>query len=204
MFGGRRTCRRGLTGLGVLLAVALVGGLLAARAQAYVYWSHDNATAVRRADLGGTIGSQSFIAGATNPAAVAVDSQHIYWANNDGTIRRANLDGTGVNQSSTAAGSFPDWVTIDGGPQGDASANTAAAFNAQPLPGASCMIDVRFGPSAIGPRSVTLAITSNDPLSPLLISLSGTVGQLPQGRPDRPAPRDRSGPAGQQARRARP
>jgi hypothetical protein len=48
-------------------------------------------------------------------------------------------------------------------------------------PSASCTIDLRFGPSATGPRSATLAITSNDPLSPLQVALSGTAGQLPQG-----------------------
>jgi virginiamycin B lyase len=397
MSATRSVCRRGLPGLGALLGIALVGGLLAAQAHAYVYWSHYNTTPVGRANLDGTGGSQSFvggtngaahvaidgqyvywasywnnaigranldgsginpsfivvnsvtgvavdgqhiywssytsgaigranldgsgantsfiagashpyevavdgrhiywvngnnpgtigranldgtsvnqsfITGANNPSGLAVDSQHIYWTNgnNPGTIGRANLDGTGanenlitgasapfgiavdatyiywvnasgntigranldgtsVNQAFIAAGTDPQGVAVDGGPPGTASANPGAfAFDTQPLgtlgapkplvitntghgnlqigsarvsginpddfldsfdactgstlaAGASCTIDARFGPSATGPRSATLTITSNDPLSPLQVALSGTGGQLPQGPP---------------------
>ena len=38
---------------------------------------------------------------------MAVDGQHIYWTNADGTIGRANLDGSGVNQSFITGASDP-------------------------------------------------------------------------------------------------
>jgi hypothetical protein len=62
--------------------------------------------------------------------------------------------------------------------------------------GDTCAIDVRFSPTATSTtngRSATLTLTSNDPTSPLSITLQGTGGQLPQGPPGKTGPR---GPAG--------
>jgi hypothetical protein len=62
--------------------------------------------------------------------------------------------------------------------------------------GDTCMVDVRFGPtatSATNDRSATLTLPSNDPTSPLSITLRGTGGTLPQGPPGKTGPR---GPAG--------
>ena len=45
---------------------------------------------------------------------MAVDGQHIYWTNDNGTtIGRANLDGTGVDQSFIT-GTDPIGVAVDG------------------------------------------------------------------------------------------
>ena len=55
---------------------------------------------IGRANLDGTGVNQNFITGASDPNGVAVDANHVYWANYvTNAIGRANLDGTGVNQS---------------------------------------------------------------------------------------------------------
>jgi virginiamycin B lyase len=41
-------------------------------------------------------------------------------------------------------------------------------------PNGGCAIDLRFGPRAVGSRSSTLNVRSDDPLSPLALALSGT------------------------------
>ena len=89
----------------------------------YVYWSNFGfATngAIGRANLDGSGVNNSFITGANYPSGVAVDSGHIYWANNGnsliglaGTIGRANLDGSGANQSFVTAGTYPAGVAVD-------------------------------------------------------------------------------------------
>lgn len=48
-------------------------------------------------------------------------------------------------------------------------------------PGSSCQVTVRFAPQAQGARSATLQISSNNVGGPVLVTLSGTGGQLPQG-----------------------
>ena len=79
---------------------------------------HEGATeSIGRANLDGSSPNNNFITGASNPGAVAVDGQHIYWTNpSANTIGRANLDGTSVNQSfinlSGAAG--PSGLAVDG------------------------------------------------------------------------------------------
>ena len=89
-------------GLPALLALAL-----APTAGASVYWGNTAGpvfglpgTTIGRADNDGTGVDPSFIAGASTPDAVAVDTAHVYWINEtDGhSIGRANLDGTGVDQ----------------------------------------------------------------------------------------------------------
>jgi virginiamycin B lyase len=47
---------------------------------------------------------QDFITGADNPGDVAVDADHVYWANGGATqaIGRADLDGTDAEQSYVA------------------------------------------------------------------------------------------------------
>ena len=55
-----------------------------------------------------------FITGGSCPWQVAVDGEHIYWANStSGTIGRANLNGSGVNQQFINTG-----ITMEEGPEG--------------------------------------------------------------------------------------
>src|SRR3954447_14063359 len=61
--------RRAALGLAALLVATLA---LAARADAFVYWTNFNGT-IGRANLDGTGVDQSFITGASRPTGVAVD-----------------------------------------------------------------------------------------------------------------------------------
>jgi virginiamycin B lyase len=74
----------------------------------YIYWADAAAGTVGRATIDGNPANvdASFIKGAISPADVAVDYQHVYWANQfvgppsgGGTIGRANLDGSDADQS---------------------------------------------------------------------------------------------------------
>ena len=108
------------TGRARLLAFAaafavVVCGWLAAQANAFVYWTNSDNSAIARANLDGTGANQSFITGGNNPAGLAVDGQYVYWTNTfSSSIGRANLDGTGVDQSfiSDAIGAWG--LSVDG------------------------------------------------------------------------------------------
>ena len=66
----------------------------------HIYWVNQFTNMIGRADLDGQNANQSFITGASSPAAVAVDAGHVYWVNaGTGTIGRADLDGQNANQS---------------------------------------------------------------------------------------------------------
>jgi low-density lipoprotein receptor class B len=105
---GAMTRRTRLTGM--LVAVTLALGLgLAARANAFVYWT-DSVKRIGRAtqDAQPAIFSSrvqpSFLSVVTAQShefaacGLAVDSAHIYWLTFGGTIGRANLDGTGASE----------------------------------------------------------------------------------------------------------
>ena len=94
----------------LLAALALATLALAARADAFVYWTNLQTGAIGRANLDGDPNSvnNNFIPGVNAQAVgVAVDANYIYWANiatpapppeqgPPGAIGRASLDGTGV------------------------------------------------------------------------------------------------------------
>ena len=111
-------------GTAVLLIVALVGIVAVTTASpnaptavpAYRYWANNTpgwggrpaATTIGRARLDGTGVESSFVSGAgRRPCGVALDRNHIYWAelqggaigrpDEGGAIGRANRDGSGVN-----------------------------------------------------------------------------------------------------------
>jgi virginiamycin B lyase len=98
-----------------LAALAVVSIALAARADAYVYWTHLDTESIGRANPDGTGINPNFIpAGSEFPGGVVVDSKYIYWVNADAqTIGRANLDGTGINQSFIATDFAPIDVAVD-------------------------------------------------------------------------------------------
>jgi virginiamycin B lyase len=99
--------RHGLRLLPVTLGVSVVMTIGAGSAQAYLYWGiggpngSGGTTIARAANDGGGI-NRSFATGASNPAALVVSGNYIYWAN-DGTrsIGRANLNGSDPE---------PDWI----------------------------------------------------------------------------------------------
>lgn len=90
----------------VALGALTVAALQAATAQAYVYWTTfgqglvGGGTTLARANLDGGGVANPLITGAGNPIGIAVQGNHIYWANQlDNSIGRSNLDGSGANQS---------------------------------------------------------------------------------------------------------
>ena len=75
-----------------------------------------NASTIGRADLDGQNATTSFISVASYPYGVAVDSNHIYWANPNGSIGRADLDGQAVdNTFISVIGGLPTGVAVDSG-----------------------------------------------------------------------------------------
>jgi hypothetical protein len=85
-----------------LAAVALAVPLIAARADAFVYWSMYPGAGgglIGRANNDGSSPNRTFLHSLFGAEALAVDGSHIYWANGANSIARANLDGTGVNPS---------------------------------------------------------------------------------------------------------
>jgi hypothetical protein len=88
-------------------------------AGAYVYWSDHGSfftgtgTTLGRANVDGTGVNTSLVTGASQPAGMAVDESHVYWA--DGTsIGRANLDGSGSNPDFISTGTAVADVATDG------------------------------------------------------------------------------------------
>jgi virginiamycin B lyase len=71
-----------------------------AAAQAYIYWTisgpfANGGTALGRADLDASGITHTFVTGADNPSALAIDGSYIYWSNfGDSAIGRARLDGS--------------------------------------------------------------------------------------------------------------
>jgi hypothetical protein len=85
-----------------------------------IFWADfgflSGGTRIGRSNISGEGVDLSFIAGASQPCGVALDSSsHLYWANAEAnTIGRANTDGTSVNQSFVATGSGgPCGVAVD-------------------------------------------------------------------------------------------
>jgi hypothetical protein len=107
----------------VAVLVSLSGLTLAQNAGAAVYWTNQPATScqgsIGRANLDGSLVSQTFITGADMPNGVAVNATHIYWANTGpclNSIARASLDGTSVDQAfiaGTDGPSGPSGIALD-------------------------------------------------------------------------------------------
>jgi virginiamycin B lyase len=108
-----------------VFVVALLCLWLAAQAQASprVYWSTFGGTTIGSVNPDGSEANPGLIAEASNPVGVAVDADHVYWANPFvDTIGRAKLDGsevekefiTGVNPFALAiAGGHIYWTNAD-------------------------------------------------------------------------------------------
>jgi hypothetical protein len=79
----------------------------------HVYWSN-GLDAIGRADLNGQNVNPSFISGASETGAVAVDATHVYWVNlGTGTIARAEL--SGQNAKQTIISGVPNGTGVDVG-----------------------------------------------------------------------------------------
>jgi virginiamycin B lyase len=101
-----------------ILAVATLA--LAARADAFVYWTDLKLSSIGRANLDGSGVIPSLILDGQQPLGVAVDGAHVYWAGqsfiHQSTIGRAKLDGTDVEEGfiGLGSGSYPTGVAVDG------------------------------------------------------------------------------------------
>jgi sugar lactone lactonase YvrE len=100
--------------LGVLGRAVTGTPVAVAESVPQVYWANSGAGTVGVADLDGTGVNESLTSGPSATFGVAVDGQHVYWANSSGTIGVASLDGTGANQSFIAVAGFPVGVAVDG------------------------------------------------------------------------------------------
>jgi hypothetical protein len=110
--GGVR--RTSLLAVPLALLVVIV---MAAHAQAYLYFGQGNGTncPIGRANLDGTGLDHSFIIQGTC-GSPAVNAAHIYWlysGSRHAYIARANIDGTGVDRSFIALKGSPGGVAVD-------------------------------------------------------------------------------------------
>jgi virginiamycin B lyase len=170
----------------------------------HVYWANSGDDAIGRANLDGTAVDQRFVTQTTSPWGVAVDagplgSAHPSAASIDfGTQARDTL-GAPRALTVTNPGPGPLHVrraTVTGTNHDDFLISSDDCSQATLAPGASCAVDLRFGPSATGARSASLSVTSDDPDGPLTVGLSGTGGALPQGPAGDPGATGPTGPAG--------
>jgi virginiamycin B lyase len=146
---GRRQGR----GRAALLALAAVIACLALApsAGAAIYWGNGNA--IGGAQLDGSLANQAFIP-AQGPGGVALDAQHIYWANFGGTtIGRANRDGSGANQSFITTNGPAFGLAVDGGHVYWAN-NTTGSIGRANLDGSA--VNNNFIPGASDPEGVAV------------------------------------------------
>ena len=159
----------------------------------HVYWTNLTTGTIGRASLDGTGAVQSFITGASSPIGVAVDG-----GVDSGSPPAASPSAVDMAFGTQPLGVFgaPRALTVTNSGGGNLQVDTAritgldaddfsvssdTCSHATLAIGATCTIHVRFGPSARGARQAILSLTSNDPASPLQITLNGTAGALPQG-----------------------
>jgi hypothetical protein len=94
-----------------------IGGLALNRRS--IYWTNPDQGAIGRADLSGRHVMPALIVGAHGPTGLALDAQHLYWAedptgaSHTATIARADLRGTHVDQSFISGASGPFGVAVD-------------------------------------------------------------------------------------------
>lgn len=99
-------------------------------------------------------------------------------------------------------------LTFTGPDAGDFLVSSDDCRGAAIDPGSTCVVNVSFAPQAQGPRTATLNLKSNDPLTPATVALAGTGSQLasgaqgptgatgPQGPQGAPGPQGPPGPSG--------
>jgi hypothetical protein len=100
----------------------------------------------------------------------------------------------------TNVGTLPLSVTglsFGGADPGDFLVGSSTCGGQVP-PGQTCQATVYFAPQGQGSRSATLVVTSNDPVSPTTVGLTGTGGSLPQGAQGPAGPAGPAGPTGTQ------
>jgi virginiamycin B lyase len=106
---------RGRVGLGWLGAALLAVLVLTPPASAHIYWTNQGTDAIGRARLNGDVAIRDFISTAPAPRGVAIDGDHVYWAQGaaQGSIGRARLNGTGKDQDFISTGKNARGVALD-------------------------------------------------------------------------------------------
>jgi MFS family permease len=164
-------------------------------------------------DGGGGGGGASYAPGGQIGAAAAgaAPSVTISYTLPAASIGRQMLSFAGQSQGTlsgaqpitvTDVGDAPLQVTqlaIAGAAAADFVVTSDDCQGAEIDPGNTCTVNVAFAPRALGSRSATLELTSNDPSGPATVALSGTGGALPTGAQAPMAPPLPQGPAGKPA-----
>jgi virginiamycin B lyase len=187
--------RANLDGTGVILDFipAALTPLPVAVSGGRIYWGSLKTNTVGEAKIDGTSPDNSFITGADTdgPSGLAVTGAAVPRAAADPTAlafgsHPLNTYGTPMTVTITDTGSAPVHITgVQLGGRNAGDFLTAADNCSGNLinPGHSCTIKVLFGPQASGSRAATLSVTSDDPLSPLVIGLSGAGSRSLVGAP---------------------
>jgi sugar lactone lactonase YvrE len=179
----------------------------------YVYWANGGATTLGRANLDGSDANESFISGVSAPAGVAVDAGPAGAVTSSASRLSFGTQPLGTYSSplaliltNTGHGDLNvGGARVTGGNADDFLISYDTCSENRLLVGATCTIDIRFGPSQSSPRTATLSVPSDDPAAPLQITLSGTGGPLPAGTSGAtgsagpqgpPGPAGPAGPAG--------
>jgi hypothetical protein len=85
----------------------------------FIYWTDPSNDTIGRADLSARHVIRRFITSARDPFGIALDGQHLYWAEiprhaaEPATIARADLSGMHVNHSFISGASTPFGVAVD-------------------------------------------------------------------------------------------
>ena len=90
--------------------------------------------------------------------------------------QQVGTTGTAASLTVTNTGTAPltvDVPELSGAAAGDYAA-TRGTGCASVAPGGSCVVAVRFTPTALGTRTATLSLPSNDPVGPRTVALTGT------------------------------
>jgi virginiamycin B lyase len=174
----------------------------------YLYWTEDFSGAgestIARANLDGSTPDPSLISGASGPFAVAVDAGPAGTATPSApslTFASQPLDTYSTPQTLTITNTGDGQLqlgqaSVTGGDNDDFLTASNTCSGATLWTDDTCTIGVRFGPTAANGRSATLTLTSNDPASPLSITLQGTGGSLPEGPPGANGTNGTNGAAG--------
>jgi virginiamycin B lyase len=164
----------------------------------HLYWANHSTNAIGRANLDGSAPDQAFITTATPPAGIAVDGGPAGTAAagaSELTFESRPLSTLGPAKALTITNAGHGNLLIDrarltGVHEDDFLIAHDGCSRTTLAVGVACTLQVRFAPSATGPRQAALALTSNDPASPLLVALHGT------GTPGLHSPAGRAGPIG--------
>jgi len=106
--------RRAKWALGIGACVVATLGAVAP-ASAHIWWTNQDSDSIGRARLSGEVAIRNFIATAQPARGMAIDGQHVYWAqgSTNGSIGRALLNGTQKQQGFIDTGRNTRGVALD-------------------------------------------------------------------------------------------